>query len=244
MIYFNHQINTKEGDMSYFNNIVKTFADAIYLTLIKDDRFSQLVIGFKASIEITLFAALIGVVLGLILAILRLRGKGPLTAFANGYITVIRGTPTVVQLTIIYFIILGQSGLPDVLVAAVAFGINSGAYVAEIIRAGIMAVDRGQMEAGRSLGLSYSQTMTHIVVPQAIKNVLPALGNELIVLLKETSVAGYIGVKDLMKGGTSIAAATYNYFVPLLCVAYIYLIMTTSMASVLNRLERRLQRSD
>ena len=230
--------------MSYIYDIVRAFSDGIFLTLIKDDRYTSLVSGFFSSIEITLLAAVMGVALGLILAIFRLRGKGPLAAVANAYITVIRGTPTVVQLTIIYFVILGHSGLSDILVASVAFGINSGAYVAEIIRAGIMAVDRGQMEAGRSLGLSYAQTMTHIIVPQAIKNVLPALGNEFIVLMKETSVAGYIGVRDLNKGGTSIAGITYNYLVPSLCVAYIYLMMTTSLASALNRLERRLHRSD
>ena len=230
--------------MSYLYDIIKAFSDGIFLTLIKDDRFSYLVSGFKLSILITLLAAAIGIVLGLIVAVLRLRGKGILAAIANGYITVIRGTPAVVQLTIIYFVILGPFGLSDVLVASVAFGINSGAYVAEIIRAGIMAVDRGQMEAGRSLGLSYIQTMIFIIIPQAIKNVLPALGNELIVLLKETSIAGYIGMSDLNKGGTTIASITYNYMVPALCVAYIYLMMTTSMASVINRLERRLQRSD
>ncbi len=230
--------------MDLLFNIIKSFADGIYLSLIKDDRYSVLFGGFLASVEITLMAALIGVVLGLFLAIFRLRGKGILAAFANGYISIIRGTPTVVQLMIIYFIILKNSGLPDILVASIAFGINSGAYVAEIIRAGINAVDRGQMEAGRSLGLSYSQTMISIVIPQAIKNVLPALGNELIVLLKETSIAGYVGIKDLMKGGTSIASVTYNYLVPLLCIAYLYLLMTTSMAAGLTKLEGRMRRSD
>ena len=230
--------------MDLLFNIIKSFADGIYLSLIKDDRYSVLFGGFLASVEITLMAALIGVVLGLFLAIFRLRGKGILAAFSNGYISIIRGTPTVVQLMIIYFIILKNSGLPDILVASIAFGINSGAYVAEIIRAGINAVDRGQMEAGRSLGLSYSQTMISIVIPQAIKNVLPALGNELIVLLKETSIAGYVGIKDLMKGGTSIASVTYNYLVPLLCIAYLYLLMTTSMAAGLTKLEGRMRRSD
>lgn len=230
--------------MDFIYDIVKSFSDGIFLSLIKDNRYTNLVTGLFASMEITLLAAFIGVILGLLLAIFRIRGKGPLASFANGYITVIRGTPTVVQLTIIYFVILGKSGMSDVIVASVAFGINSGAYVAEIIRAGIMAVDRGQMEAGRSLGLSYGQTMKNIIIPQAIKNVLPALGNELIVLLKETSVAGYIGVKDLTKAGTSIAGVTYNYLVPLLCVAYIYLMMTTSMSAALSKFERRMQRSD
>ena len=237
-------INVKDDNMDIIYNIIKSFADGIYLSLIKDDRYSVLFGGLLASVEITLLAALIGIVLGLFLAIFRLRGKGILTAFSNGYISIIRGTPTVVQLMIIYFIILKNSGLPDILVASIAFGINSGAYVAEIIRAGINAVDRGQMEAGRSLGLSYGQTMVSIIIPQAIKNVLPALGNELIVLLKETSIAGYVGIKDLMKGGTSIASVTYNYLVPLLCIAYIYLLMTTSMAAGLSKLEGRMRRSD
>jgi len=230
--------------MSYFYDIVRSFSDGIFLALIKEDRFMFLVKGFLTSIEITLAATVIGIVLGLVVAIFRLRGKGLLAAIGDGYVTVIRGTPAVVQLTVIYFVILAQSGLPDLVIASVAFGINSGAYVAEIIRAGITAVDRGQMEAGRSLGLSYSQTMTHIIIPQAIKNVLPALGNEFIVLVKETAVAGYIGLADLNKGGIQIASVTYNYMVSALCVAYIYLMMTTSLASGINSLERRMKKSD
>jgi len=230
--------------MSYFYDIIKSFSDGIFLALIKEDRFMFLVKGLLISLEITLAATVTGIILGLVVAIFRLRGKGMLASLGDGYVTVIRGTPAVVQLTIIYFVILKQSGLPDLVVASIAFGINSGAYVAEIIRAGITAVDRGQMEAGRSLGLSYSQTMTHIIIPQAIKNVLPALGNEFIVLVKETAVAGYIGIADLNKGGLQIASVTYNYMVSALCVAYIYLMMTTSLASGINSLERRMQRSD
>ena len=230
--------------MSYFYDIIKSFSDGIFLALIKEDRFMFLVKGLLISLEITLAATVTGIILGLVVAIFRLRGKGMLASLGDGYVTVIRGTPAVVQLTIIYFVILKQSGLPDLVVASIAFGINSGAYVAEIIRAGITAVDRGQMEAGRSLGLSYSQTMTHIIIPQAIKNVLPALGNEFIVLVKETAVAGYIGIADLNKGGLQIASVTYNYMVSALCVAYIYLMMTTSLASGISSLERRMQRSD
>ena len=223
---------------------IKAFADAIYLALIKEDRFHYLVSGFFVSVEVTLLAAVFGVLLGLFFAVCKLRGKGPLAALANGYITVIRGTPAVVQLTIIYFIILAKSGLPVIVIASISFGINSGAYVAEIIRAGIMAVDRGKMEAGRSLGLSYLKTMRYVIVPQAIKNVLPALGNEFIVLLKETSVAGYITLVDLNMGGRKISSITYNGIVAPFCVAYIYLLMTTSMSSAINGLERRLHRSD
>jgi len=230
--------------MSYFYDIIKSFSDGIFLTLIKEDRFMFLVKGFITSLEITLAATVIGIVLGLVVAIFRLRGKGILASLGDGYVMVIRGTPAVVQLTVIYFVILAHTGLPSLVIASIAFGINSGAYVAEIIRAGITAVDRGQMEAGRSLGLSYSQTMTHIIVPQAIKNVLPALGNEFIVLVKETAVAGYIGIADLNKGGIQIASVTYNNMVSALCVAYIYLMMTTSLASGISSLERRMQRSD
>lgn len=230
--------------MDFLLGIIEAFSNGIFQTLIKDNRYLLLIRGFGSSMQITLFAAMIGVVLGLILAILRLKGTGIGAAIANTYISVIRGTPIVVQLTIIYFVILGRSGLSDILVASVAFGINSGAYVAEIIRAGISAVDRGQMEAGRSLGLSYAKTMRYIIIPQAIKNVLPALGNEMIVLVKETAIAGYIGVADLNKGATNIASVTYNYMVPLLCVAYVYLLITSVMAYGLENLERRLKKSD
>jgi len=230
--------------MDIFNNIVTEFANKIFQALIKEDRFIYILKGLRMSIGITLAAAFFGILLGLLVAICKLRGKGILAAIANGYITVIRGTPTVVQLTVIYFVILARSGLPNYIVASIAFSINSGAYVAEIIRAGITAVDRGQMEAGRSLGLSYTHTMRYIIIPQALKNVLPALGNEFIVLLKETSVAGYIGIPDLNKGGIQIATLTYDYMVTALCVAYLYLLMTTTMASGLDQLERRLHRSD
>lgn len=230
--------------MDAINEFVEVFANKIFQALIKEDRFSYLVKGLRYSIGITLAAAVLGIFLGLLVAICKLRGKGVLAAIANGYITVIRGTPTVVQLTVIYFVILAHSGLPNYVVATIAFAINSGAYVAEIIRAGITAVDRGQMEAGRSLGLSYTHTMRYIVIPQALKNVLPALGNEFIVLLKETSVAGYISIADLNKGGLQIASITYDFMVPALFAAYLYLMMTTSMAAGINQLERRLHRSD
>ena len=227
-----------------WNNIVRAFSDGFFLAFIKGDRFQGLVSGLFISLQITLIAAVIGVFLGVLVAILKLRDKGFLASLAGGYITLIRGTPAVVQLTVIYFVILANTGLPDIVIGSIAFGINSGAYVAEIIRAGIMAVDKGQMEAGRSLGLSYGQTMKDIIIPQAIKNVLPALGNEFIVLLKETSIAGYIGIADLNKAGQRIASITYETYYSSLTVAYIYLIMTTTLAGGMNRLERRMRRSD
>ena len=228
----------------FFQTYLRGFSDGLFQTLMKDDRYKNIVIGFTASLQITLIAAVIGVFLGLLTAIMKLKGTGILAAFANAYVTVIRGTPAVVQLTIIYFVLLAGKGIPDIIIGSIAFGINSGAYVAEIIRAGIVAVDRGQMEAGRSLGLSYPRTMRYIIIPQAIKNVLPALGNEFIVLLKETSIAGYVGILDLNKAGQRISNITYDAFYPSFFIAYIYFIMTTTLAGAINRLEIRLQRSD
>ena len=160
------------------------------------------------------------------------------------YLTVVRGTPVVVQLLIIYFVIFGSVDVSKVLVAIVAFGVNSGAYVAEIIRSGIMAVDGGQMEAGRSLGMSYGTTMRSVILPQAFKNVLPALGNEFIVLLKETSVCGYIALQDLTKGGDIIRSQTYDAFLPLIAVALIYLIVVVCLSQLLKKLENCLKKNE
>ena len=164
-------------------------------------------------------------------------------AICRVYLTVIRGTPVVVQLLIIYFVVFGSVDINKVLVAIIAFGINSGAYVAEIVRSGIMSVPEGQAEAGRSLGFNYVQTMRYIVMPQAFKNVLPALGNEFIVLLKETSVSGYIALQDLTKGGDIIRSRTFASM-PLLAVALIYLCMVMLFQFFVTRLERRLHRSE
>ena len=160
------------------------------------------------------------------------------------YLTVIRGTPVVVQLLIIYFVIFASVPISKTLVAIIAFGVNSSAYVAEIVRGGIMAIDARQLEAGRSLGLNYRQTMTSIILPQAFKNVLPALANECIVLLKETSVAGYIAIADLTKGGDIIRSQTFSAFLPLLAVAVIYLVMVMLLTHLVSRLERRLALND
>ena len=156
----------------------------------------------------------------------------------------IRGTPTMVQLLIMYYVIFASSNLNKVVVAFLAFGINSGAYVAEIVRSGIMSIDRGQLEAGRSLGFSYASTMWYIIMPQAFKNVLPALANEFIVLLKETSICGYIGLMDLTRGGDIIRSRTYNAFMPLLAVALIYLILVMILSALVRQLERRLRSSE
>ena len=177
------------------------------LNFIEDDRWKYIVDGLKITLIVTIFAVLIGVLLGFLIAIVRTThdktGKLKiLNAICKVYLTVIRGTPVVVQLMIIYFIIFGSVDISKVLVAIIAFGINSGAYVAEIFRSGIMSIDNGQFEAGRSLGFNYAQTMMYIIMPQAFKNVLPTLCNEFISLLKETSVSGYIALQDLTKGGT------------------------------------------
>ena len=219
------------------------------LNFIEDDRWMYLVDGLKVTLEVTLFACILGLVLGFVVAIIRsthdTTGKLKFfNAICKVYLTVIRGTPVVVQLLIIYFVIFGSSDIDKVIVAIIAFGINSGAYVAEIVRSGIMSIDKGQMEASRSLGLNFIQTMRYVIIPQAFKNVLPALANEFIVLLKETSVCGYIALQDLTKGGDIIRGRTYDAFMPLIAVAIIYLVMVCILTSLVTRLERRLANSD
>ena len=216
---------------------------------IDDNRWRYITDGLKMSLLVTVFAVLIGVVLGFLIAIVRTThdktGKLKiLNAICKVYLTVIRGTPVVVQLMIIYFIIFGSVDISKVVVAIVAFGINSGAYVAEIFRSGIMSIDNGQFEAGRSLGFNYAQTMMYIVMPQAFKNVLPTLCNEFISLLKETSVSGYIALQDLTKGGDIIRSRTYDAFMPLIAVALIYLAMVMIFTKLVSLLERRLRNSD
>ncbi len=225
------------------------FQERFYLNFIKDDRFMYLWNGLIITLEVTLFATLIGICLGFIVAIIRATydrtGKlKVLNAICQVYLTVIRGTPAVVQLLIMYFVIFGSVHVSKILVAVLAFGINSGAYVAEICRAGIMSIDIGQMEAGRSIGFSYTQTMWYIILPQAFKNVLPALGNEFIVLLKETSISGYIALQDLTKGGDIIRSRTYDAFMPLIGVALVYLVLVLGFTKLVSILERRLNQSE
>ena len=219
------------------------------LNFIEDNRWKYIVDGLKITLIVTIFAVLIGVLLGFLIAIVRTThdktGKLKiLNAICKVYLTVIRGTPVVVQLMIIYFIIFGSVDISKVLVAIIAFGINSGAYVAEIFRSGIMSIDNGQFEAGRSLGFNYAQTMMYIIMPQAFKNVLPTLCNEFISLLKETSVSGYMALQDLTKGGDIIRSRTYDAFMPLIAVALIYLAMVMIFTKLVSLLERRLRNSD
>lgn len=219
------------------------------MNFITDHRYRYILEGLKVTLTVTFFALILGVVLGFVIAIIRSThdktGKMKIPNFiCNLYITVIRGTPVVVQLLIIYFVIFGSTDISKTVVAIMAFGINSGAYVAEIFRSGIMSIDEGQFEAGRSLGFNYRQTMIYIIMPQAFKNILPALGNEFISLLKETSVSGYIALQDLTKGGDIIRSRTYDAFMPLIAVAFIYLVMVMIFTKLVNLLERRLRNSE
>ncbi len=251
--------------MSFFNELYKIewiadFCKEFKLNFIDGDRWKWLLEGLFNTLRITFFAVLLGIAIGVIIAIIRstydknkttLKKKGGigyvvlniLDKICKLYLTVIRGTPVVVQLLIMYFIIFAS--LTDgTMVAIIAFGINSGAYVAEIFRSGIMAIDKGQFEAGRSLGLNYIQTMIYIIIPQMFKVVLPTLCNEFIVLLKETSVAGYVGIADLTKAGDLIRGRTFSAFMPLIAVALIYLLIVMLFTWIVGKLERRLRNSD
>lgn len=233
-------------------SIVSAFAalkEDFIENFITDDRWRYIWDGLGVTLTITFFALIVGVFLGFIVAMIRTTHDktGRLKFFnwlAKVYLAVIRGTPVVVQLLIIYFVIFESININKILVAIIAFGLNSGAYVAEIFRSGIMSISAGQFEAGRSLGLNYNKTMGLIVMPQALKNVLPALGNEFIVLLKETSVSGYIALQDLTKGGDIIRSRTYSALMPLFAVALIYLVMVLVFSKGVELLERRLGQGD
>lgn len=225
---------------------------------IDDHRYRYLLDGLKETLIIAVCAVIIGILIGFIVAIIRSTHDknhskkkgfsrfiiGLLNFICKVYLTIIRGTPVLVQLLISFYCIFTAPDTSKTFVAIMAFGINSGAYVAEIVRSGIMSTDNGQFEAGRSLGFNYIQTMVFIVLPQAFKNVLPALSNEFIVLLKETSVAGYIGIQDLTKGGDFIRSRTFEPLFPLIAVAIIYLIIVMILTSLVSKLERRLRNSD
>ena len=227
----------------------ENFVDTFYLNFIAEEWWKYLTGGLRNTLIITFFACLLGIVLGFLVSMIRVTyertGKMKLpNAICTLYLTVIRGTPVVLQLLIIYFVVFGSVRIDKILVAVLAFGINSGAYVAEIFRSGIMAVDQGQMEAGRSLGFNYHQTMWYIIMPQALKNVLPALCNEFIALLKETSVSGYLAIQDLTKGGDIIRSQTWSAYMPLLAVAAIYLAIVLIFTRLTKILERRLRQSE
>lgn len=230
--------------MEWFNK----WTDTLYNTFIVSDRYMTLVDGFIKTLQITFGALIIGIIIGTIVAIVKVfcEGNKKLKIFdiiCDIYLTVIRGTPVVVQLLIMFFIVF-VSADDGTWVAILTFGINSGAYVAETIRSGILAIDKGQTEAGRSLGFSATKTMWLIILPQAFKNILPAIGNEMIALLKETSVAGYVAVVDLTKAGNQIKNTTYDQINPILLVAVVYLAMVLIMTKLLKILERRLRKSE
>ena len=225
------------------------FSAKFYANFIKDDRWLGLVSGLKVTIIVTLEALLLGVIIGFIVAIIRSYHDKTntlkiLNAICKVYLTVIRGTPTMIQILIMYLVVFGSSSLDSIIIGGIAFGINSGAYVAEIVRSGIMSIPIGQTEAGRSLGLNYAQTMRLIIVPQAFKNVLPALVNEMIVLIKETAIIGYIGEQDLTKAAMIIQSRTFDAFMPLLAAAVIYLALVMLLTFFMNKLERRLRNSE
>lgn len=221
--------------------------DSFYKAFISGKRYLMYLDGLKMTILVSVLAILLGVALGTVLALMRLtaekKGKSTvLSKIAYVYIDIIRGTPTVTQLMIMFFVIL--KGVDGLIVGTVTFGLNSAAYVSEIIRAGILAVDQGQMEGGRSLGLSYGQTMKDIILPQAIKNILPALGNEFIVLIKETAILGYVSIVDLSKASDFVISRTYEALTPLIGTAVIYYLIVKVLTLVLNAVERRLRQSD
>lgn len=227
----------------------ENLANRFVLNFVTDNQWKYITDGLTITLKVTLFAGIAGVMIGFLIALVRTghdkTGKMKILNFlCSLYLTVIRGTPVVVQLLIIYFVVFGSVKIDKTLVAILAFGINSGAYVAEIFRSGIMSIEAGQFEAGRSLGFNYSQTMWYIIMPQAFKNVLPALCNEFIALLKETSVAGYIALQDLTKGGDIIRSRTYDAFMPLIAVALIYLTLVVVFTKLVQILERRLRRSE
>ncbi len=224
------------------------FPTQFYDTFIYDERYLYLLEGLGNTLLISFFAVIFGTTLGFCVAYIRTThdkvGKFKiLNQICKIYLTVIRGTPTMVQLMLIYFVILASVD-NKILVAVIGFGINSGAYVAETFRAGIMSIDPGQMEAARSLGLSHTQATWKIILPQTFKNVLPALGNELIVLLKDTSISGYIGVHELTRGANIIISRTYDSALPLMAIALIYLGIVMGMQELVNRMEARLAQGD
>lgn len=235
--------------MNWLIDALISLKERFILNFIVDDRWRYITDGLAVTLEVTIAATVLGIILGFLVAAVRsthdMTGKlGFLNFICKIYLTVIRGTPTVVQLLIIYFVIFGSVNISKIIVAIIAFGVNSGAYVAEIVRGGIMSIDKGQFEAGRSLGFNHSQTMFHIILPQAFKNIFPALGNEFIVLLKETSVSGYIALQDLTKGGDIIRSRTYDAFMPLIAIAIIYLAFVMLLEYFFGILERSMRKSD
>ena len=226
-----------------------SFGEKFYQNFIQDNRYAYMLKGLGNTLIITIFAVMIGIVLGFLIAIVRTShdrngGLGILNAVCKAYLTIIRGTPVMIQLLIIYYVIFQSINTGKIVVAVIAFGLNSAAYVAEIVRSGIMAVDIGQFEAGRSLGLNYRQTMTTIILPQAVKNILPTLGNEFISLIKETSVVSFVGAADLYVAFNYIGTNSYEFMVPYLVMALIYIALVLIISLLIKLMERSLNNSD
>ncbi len=225
-----------------------TLSERFEAAFITGDRWKLYLSGVGITLEIAVFAGLLGIIIGTCLALMKLstteEGKPTVLSYiATVYIDVIRGTPSVLQLLIMWFIIMASSN-NGILVASLSFGINSGAYVSEIVRGGILAVDKGQREAGRSLGLSNAQTYRYIILPQAVKNVIPPLGNEFITLIKETAIVGYVSLSDLTRVANQVASRTYDAFMPLIGAAVIYFVIIKLLSILLGKLERRMRKSD
>ena len=225
---------------AYFSNLSETFEKCF----IKDDRYLLLLNGIGVTIKVSILAAIMGLLIGFLIALCNLSKKKALNVIGKVYTDIIRGTPSVTQLMIIYFVVFKTVDWPKWIIAAIAFSINSGAYVSEIILAGILSIDKGQTEAGRSLGLSKAQTMMSIIVPQAVKNIFPAMCNEFITLIKETAIVGYVGLVDIQKAGDFIKSATYEAFMPLIATAIIYFVLIKLLTLALGRVEKRLRKSD
>ncbi len=220
------------------------FGDLFYKCFIREDRYKLLLSGIGVTIKVSLLAVVIGIMIGMLIAMCNLSKNKLIKAIGGIYTDVIRGTPSVTQLMVIYFVIFATVDLDKWIIAAIAFGVNSGAYVSEIIRGGILSVDHGQTEAGRSLGLNAFQTMTRIAIPQAVKNIFPALCNEFIVLIKETAIVGYVGLMDIQKAGDFIKSATFKATMPLVGTAVIYYILIKILTLLLRRIENHLRKSD
>ena len=228
------------GQLNFWQNIYKE----IYQNVLYNDRWLNYLRGMGITLEVSFFAALVGLFLGLLVAMMRLSGVKPLQKIAGVYVGIIRGTPMLLQVLIINFGIFGSIAIDRVIIGVIACGLNSGAYVSEIIRSGILSVDKGQTEAGRSLGLSNWQTLRLVVFPQALKTALPALCNEFITLLKETSILAYIALTELTKAGDYIRSKTYSAFTPYIVSGILYLVMTGVLTKLLGKLERRLRQGD
>lgn len=230
--------------LANINGWFASVGEQFYKNFIQDDRWELYLEGLTNTLIVAAGAAVLGVLLGVVLALMRLSKVGILRGIATLYVDIIRGTPVVLQLLIMYFIVMLSYRGPATVVAILTFGLNSGAYVSEMVRGGILAVDKGQTEAGRSLGLSSASTMVLIVLPQMFKIVLPSLLNEFITLLKETAVVGYIGLRDLTKAGDQVRGVTFSPYMPLLVVAAIYLLIVSLLTYVFNRIERKVRASD